>query len=114
MFSNEVFLYEKSPLTGYPDRPIDKVLIQAFSTNHNDNVSIDDEVFFTTFTSKYTKAFQEISFGQCISIIINQDNTYSYNVNLKGSIKEQGSYIRLYTSPVVITFVYKKTLPSRL
>lgn len=45
--------------------------------------------FFTTFTSKYTKAFQEISFGQCISIIINQDNTYSYNVNLKGSIKEQ-------------------------
>lgn len=25
-----------------------------------------------------------------------------------------GSYIRLYTSPVVITFVYKKTLPSRL
>lgn len=89
MFSNEVFLYEKSPLTGYPDRPIDKVLIQAFSTNHNDNVSIDDEVFFTTFTSKYTKAFQEISFGQCISIIINQDNTYSYNVNLKGSIKEQ-------------------------
>lgn len=89
MFSNEVFLYEKSPLAGYPDRPIDKVLIQAFSTNHNDNVSIDDEVFFTTFTSKYTKAFQEISFGQCISIIINQDNTYSYNVNLKGSIKEQ-------------------------
>lgn len=85
----EVFLYEKSPLAGYPDRPIDKVLIQAFSTNHNDNVSIDDEVFFTTFTSKYTKAFQEISFGQCISIIINQDNTYSYNVNLKGSIKEQ-------------------------
>ena len=36
MFSNEVFLYEKSPLAGYPDRPIDKVLIQAFSTNHND------------------------------------------------------------------------------
>ena len=25
-----------------------------------------------------------------------------------------GSYIRLYTSPVVITFGYKKTLPSRL
>ena len=27
---------------------------------------------------------------------------------------KHGSYIRLYTSPVVITFVYKKTLPSRL
>ena len=29
-------------------------------------------------------------------------------------IIKKGSYIRLYTSPVVITFVYKKTLPSRL
>lgn len=28
--------------------------------------------------------------------------------------KNNGCYIRLYTSPVVITFVYKKTLPSRL
>lgn len=32
----------------------------------------------------------------------------------KGQRANIGSYIRLYTSPVVITFGYKKTLPSRL
>lgn len=59
MFSNEVFLYEKSPLTGYPDRPIDKVLIQAFSTNHNDNVSIDDEVFLRLLPQNILKLFKK-------------------------------------------------------
>lgn len=59
MFSNEVFLYEKSPLAGYPDRPIDKVLIQAFSTNHNDNVSIDDEVFLRLLPQNILKLFKK-------------------------------------------------------
>ena len=32
--------------------------------------------------------------------------------NVYRFILNKGSYIRLYTSPVVITFGYKKTLPS--
>lgn len=46
------------------------------------------------------------------SCSVNRTEFELLNILLKNLKK--GSYIRLYTSPVVITFGYKKTLPSRL
>ena len=62
--------------------------------------------------------FHHIPNGNLICITSKQFRAHAfsrhYNCILSKDSNFIGSYIRLYTSPVVITFVYKKTLPSRL
>lgn len=88
IFTNEVFLYAKSPIDGYPDQPIDKVLVRQFGHIVHEKVVINKVTYFDEYTIRYSKDKYSLVFGKCI-IIECLNGSSCFNINLNHSVKEQ-------------------------
>lgn len=89
MFTNEVFLYAKSPVEGYPNKPIDKVLIQQIEGVVNKKVTIDNIVYFDEFVIQQAKGKFSFNLGKCIIIDYFDNKPCKFNINLNHTLKEQ-------------------------
>ncbi len=91
IFTNEVFLYAKSPIDGYPDKPIDKVLVRQVEHIVHEKVVINKVTYFDEYKIQYSKSTYSLVLGKCIIIIIDCSNggSCAFNINLNHSVKEQ-------------------------
>lgn len=89
ILSNDVFLYTKAPLQGYPDIPIDKVFIQKIGKTINETVTINNILFYENFTMQRTKKQTILTFGDCIVFDIYDLDKCKLNINLNGNIVNQ-------------------------
>lgn len=98
LLNNEIFLYAKSPIEGYPDMPIDKVLCQQIGQTVNSSVAIDDIEYYPLYTTQKTKNKLNIFIGKSLTLELNTLTKSKANFNIKGTVKEQINDLKFLVS----------------